>query len=236
MSPGAKRFHALGTDDKSVQGLMQAFGRRFGMETFISEILAFKFNGNFGARKAEIKNGLSKLLADCSSKHSFLRAKAYYSLRYDSDVIFWLMSKDPDEIAKAKAGIELLLGGVAGVSHGFLSVYRQSRQHEASEGNRFFVAYPMSKSPEWYLIDEAERKRIVADHVRVATSSLNNNGISSFTTESFGIGDSEFVVIYELSDIGKWVAVTEELRHVEARKWITNEHPILVGIEGLENI
>ena len=202
------------------------------METFISEVLAFKFEGDWTARKAKIKAGLSKLLADCASKPSFLKAKAYTSLRYDSDVIFWLMSKDPDEIAKAKAGIEELLAGAASISHGFLSVYRQSRQHEASGSNRFFVAYPMSKSPEWYLLDEAERKRIVADHVKVATSSPNNNGISSFTTESFGIGDSEFVVIYELSDIGKWVAVTEELRHVEARKWITNERPILVGIEG----
>ncbi len=207
-----------------------------GMETFISEVLAFKFNGSWHAKRSEIKAELSRLLAERDGRPSFLRAKAYSSLRYDSDVIFWFMSKDPDEIANAKAAVESLLDGVASVSNGFLSVFRQSRQHEPSVDNRFFVAYPMSKSPEWYLIDEAERKRIVADHVRVATSSLNNNGISSFTTESFGIGDSEFVVIYELSDIGKWVAVTEELRHVEARKWITNEHPILVGIEGLENI
>lgn len=207
-----------------------------GMETFVSEVLAFKFNGNWHAKRAAIKEELSRLLSDCASRPSFLRAKAYSSLRYDSDVIFWLMSKDPDEIAKAKAAIGSLLDGVASISNGFLSVYKQSRQYEPSHDNRFFVAYPMSKSPEWYLLDEAERKRIVAEHVKVATSSQNNNGISSFTTESFGIGDSEFVVIYELADIAKWVAVTEELRHVEARKWITNERPILVGIDGLEHV
>ena len=46
----------------------------------------------------------------------------------------------------------------------------------------------------------------------------------------FGIADYEFVVIYEIPNIFEWVAVTEELRSAEARKWITNEAPILTGI------
>jgi chlorite dismutase len=94
----------------------------------------------------------------------------------------------------------------------------------------------MSKDPSWYLLPEAERKSIIAAHVKIAIESSNNYGVISYTTESFGIGDWEFVVIYELRNIAKWVAVTEELRHAEARKWIRNETPILTGIKRIDGL
>ena len=58
----------------------------------------------------------------------------------------------------------------------------------------------------------------------------NNKDILSYTTYSFGIGDQEFVVIYETDSLYSWMKVTEKLREVEARKWIIKETPILTGI------
>lgn len=181
--------------------------------------------------KSRVMSRLSRRLV-AAKKAGFKKAEAYRSLRPGSDIIIWMMSKDADAIADLKEETGLILGANASIVHGFLSTYEMSREVKEPTSSKFFIAYPMSKSPEWYLKTEEERKRIVAEHVKIAINSEYNDGIASYTTESFGIGDSEFVVIYELGNIWNWVRVTEQLRHARARSWITNESPILVGIKG----
>ncbi len=104
------------------------------------------------------------------------------------------------------------------------------RDNLNQEPLEYFVAYPMSKSPEWYLLDYDERKEIMMDHIRSAMSNPEQEGIRSYTTYSFGIGDQEFVVLYEVPDLAKWSHVTEKLREAKARKWISKETPILIGM------
>ncbi len=99
-----------------------------------------------------------------------------------------------------------------------------------AEPKKYFVAYPMSKDREWYLINYEERKKILSGHIGTARSDKESTGILSYTTYSFGLGDQEFVVLYEVDDLGSWSHVTQKLREVMARKWIINESPIFIGI------
>ncbi len=94
---------------------------------------------------------------------------------------------------------------------------------------KYFVAYPMKKSVDWYLLPFDEREKIMMEHINIAKNHPKNNGIRSYTTYSFGIGDYEFVVIYEIPNLSDWVEVVEKLREAKARKWITKEEPLLVG-------
>ena len=209
------------------------------MERFISEVIAFRLDDSWwklsNKGRAAVKAGLARLLSG-ALRSGFIKAKAYASMKPESDIIFWLMASSPSKVIEAKLAIEESLSGYASFRQGFLSTYFMSREMDASKGGKFFVAYPMSKEPGWYLKPESSRRSIVAEHVKIATRSEFNDGIASYTTEAFGIGDSEFVVIYELKDIWNWVRVTEQLRHATARKWITNETPILVGLEGLDSL
>ncbi len=174
--------------------------------------------------------------AESWKKRGGERFNVYESLRHDCDIIFWFMAKDPGAVSDARFYVEKELAGLAKPRHGMLSVFKNARKRSTTGEYKYFVAYPMSKDPGWYLIPGAERKKIVADHVKIAMESSNNYGVISYTTESFGIGDWEFVVIYELRDIPRWVDVTEELRHAEARKWIRNETPILTGIKRIDGL
>jgi chlorite dismutase len=88
----------------------------------------------------------------------------------------------------------------------------------------------MSKSNDWYLLPYEKRKEVMDEHIKVAMTDENNKDILSYTTYSFGIGDQEFVVLYETDDLYSWMKVTQRLREVEARKWITKETPIFTGI------
>jgi Uncharacterized conserved protein, COG3253 len=69
----------------------------------------------------------------------------------------------------------------------------------------------------------------MAEHIGMARSHPESGQIRSYTTYSFGLGDQEYVVLYEASSLTAWSHVTEKLREAKARKWIVKEEPILVG-------
>ncbi len=155
--------------------------------------------------------------------------RTYSSLRYDVDLILWLSSKKEETILKFKLFVEELFGDCASVEYGFMSICKKGPSESVKY--KFFVAYPMKKSNDWYLLPMEKRNKIMSEHIAMARLSTNNNGIISYTTKSFGISDDEFLVLYEVESISHWMHVVEELRQSESRKWITNEKPVLVGIE-----
>lgn len=203
-------------------------------EDCISSVLSFSFNEKWwGFSEVDKKMRLDAMKRDLNSwkkRTGALKSEIYDSLRWDSDIIIWNMCKNPTDLLVIKQKIEKTFSGYAQITYGMLSVYSNNRKKPEKGVKTYFVAYPMSKEPEWYLLPKEESKRIVAEHVEIAISSKSNDGIESYTTKGFGIADSEFVVIYEIPDLYSWVRVTEELRGARARKWITNETPILTGI------
>ncbi|MCY0858812.1 MAG: chlorite dismutase family protein [Sulfolobaceae archaeon] len=171
--------------------------------------------------------------------------KRYISLRSDYDIIYWLSSFDTTIIPELRYAILSSFREHGNENYSMLSIYKpspyvQSKNFDikaflSTEPLRYFIAYPMKKSVDWYLLPYNERKQIMDEHIKMAMTHPKNRGIRSYTTYSFGIGDYEFVVIYEAPSLSDWVDVVEALREAKARKWITKEEPILVGEnEGLE--
>ncbi|MGP6239160.1 chlorite dismutase family protein [Cuniculiplasma sp. SKW4] len=163
----------------------------------------------------------------------------YESLRGDCDIIGWASADDPSNILSLLKELKNSIRGNGEIVHSFLSIYQRSPylknslniEKQINESRKkYIIAYPMSKSNDWYLLPYDERKRIMDEHIRTAMTDPNNKDILSYTTYSFGIGDQEFVVIYETDSLYSWMKVTEKLREVEARKWIIKETPILTGI------
>jgi chlorite dismutase len=165
-------------------------------------------------------------------------SKAYASLSEGVNVIGWHASREPEELIKVRE--EALASGLE-EKHWWPAVYKESpyaRGYRAGEvldlvtrakGLPWLVAYPMKKSPEWYLLPFEERRSIMAEHIRIAREAVGNANIKSYTTYAFGIADYEFLVIYEVSDLAGWVEVVERLRAAQARKWVVLEEPVLVG-------
>jgi len=87
----------------------------------------------------------------------------------------------------------------------------------------------MKRDPEWFLMDEENRRKILEEHIRIARTHPEGKDIISYTTYSFGIDDQEYVVIYELDSLVNWSHVVAKLREAKHRKWIIKEEPILVG-------
>ncbi|EFD92232.1 MAG: Chlorite dismutase [Candidatus Parvarchaeum acidophilus ARMAN-5] len=153
----------------------------------------------------------------------------YSSLRYDTDIIFWMTADSWEKLSAFKVFLSKTFGDYGEFNYGFLSVCQ--KPFVENKNAKYFIAYPMRKSTEWYLLPENERKQITAEHISMAKSSGNNNNISSYTMKSFGVSDDEFLVLYELPSINEWIRVVEELRQARARKWVTKEIPVLAGIK-----
>ncbi len=201
------------------------------MGLLISNVLGYGLSWEWWELDRREREGiLSEVSAVTSHAKSsgFLKAETYESLRYDCNLIFWLLAGEPKEVMSVKAGLDKSFGKYATARYGFLSAY-ENKGGKDTKGKDYFVAYPISKSPEWYLLDRGDRMGIMAEHTNMAITDPNNKGINSYTTMSFGIDDNEFVVLYELDSIQDWVLVTQNLRSAKARRWITNEKPILVG-------
>lgn len=204
------------------------------------QVVSLKFEHGFHAieesEKGRIVNDLNELLEGARSE--IVEFRIYRSIRYDSDYILWISTYEPSSIGLILRDLKTSSSGFLQPTHGFLSIYQESpylkKNQELSDTLKepplpLFVAYPMWKSSDWYQMSYEERKNIMAEHIGVAVSHPSNKGIRSYTTYSFGISDAEFVVIYEVDDLASWSKVTQALREVQARKWITSETPVLVG-------
>ncbi|WP_236749016.1 chlorite dismutase family protein [Acidianus manzaensis] len=205
-------------------------------------VFSLRFNRDWWRLQSLDRKDISSKMKEIEDKFSnqFISLKKYASLSKDSHLIYWISSDNTLKLIDFRFSIISNLRGYAEENDIFLSVFRPSPYMKKNSNIdyksilnlpplKYFVAYPMKKDPEWYLLPFEDRENIMKEHISMAINNPDNNGIRSYTTYSFGIGDYEFVVIYEIPDLRNWVNVVEKLREAKARKWITKEEPLLVG-------
>ncbi len=204
-------------------------------------VATFSFNNQFYSLEQPERDAVVEALNVTFREYEgkLINLRMYRSIRHDCDVIFWLSTHDPMDMSRFKESIMRAMKGYGTAQYSMFSLYEHSpylRDVRSLEDTlrfvpkRYFVAYPMSKTPDWYLIDYDERKKILAEHIGMATSHPENQDIRSYTTYSYGLGDQEFVVLYETDSLSQWSHVTGKLREATARKWIIKEEPIIIGI------
>ncbi len=91
---------------------------------------------------------------------------------------------------------------------------------------RYLSVYPFTKTPEWYLLDYGERRRLMIEHGEMGREFPE---ILTNTVNSFGIQDQEFVVALEDDDPNQIIKMVQRLRAAEVRKWTGLDTPIFFG-------
>lgn len=97
---------------------------------------------------------------------------------------------------------------------------------KGSPAKRYLSVYPFTKTPEWYLIDYQERRRLMVEHGEMGREFPE---ILTNTVNSFGIQDQEFVVALEDDDPEQLIKMVQRLRSAEVRKWTALDTPIFLG-------
>jgi chlorite dismutase len=92
---------------------------------------------------------------------------------------------------------------------------------------RYLIAYPFTKSAEWYLLGREARQGVMNEHMRVGRG---YPGVRQLLGSSFGLDDGDFLVAYDTDDLAVFGDLVRELRGTESRRSTVNDKPILLGI------
>jgi chlorite dismutase len=156
-------------------------------------------------------------------------------LRADADLMIWLHGPDPEALQRDLRRIrrtELLKN--------LLPTWNSMGVHRDAEFNRAHVpgflrgerardwlcVYPFVRSYEWYLLPEAERRAMLADHGRKGAAFT---GVVANTVASFALGDYEWILPMEADELTDLVDMMRELRYTDARRHVREEVPFYTG-------
>lgn len=156
-------------------------------------------------------------------------------LRADADLMVWWHAPSADLLQEAYQRLRRTALG----AH-LQPVWSQVALHRPAEFNKShvpaFVAgepprgyvcvYPFVRSYDWYLLDDQERRALLAEHGQMARGYPD---VRANTVPSFALGDYEWILAFEADDLDRIVDLMRHLRGSGARRHVREETPFFTG-------
>jgi chlorite dismutase len=156
-------------------------------------------------------------------------------LRPDVDLIIWVHAPKLDQLTTLAARLDkTAIGAALRRAQGYIGAAGMS-QYDPNHGpaflkgiasKRYLSVYPFTKTPDWFLLDFAERRRLMLEHGEMGREFPD---ILTNTVNSFGVQDQEFIVALEDDDPNQIIKMVQKLRGAEVRKWTAVDTPIYLG-------
>ena len=156
-------------------------------------------------------------------------------LRADADLMLWLHGDDP-------AGLQAALRRLrrTALLAGLLPRWNAMGVHRGAEFNSshvpgflrgetargWLVVYPFVRSYDWYVLPDAERSRMLADHGRKGAA---YRSVVANTVAAFALGDYEWILPMESDSLTDLVDMMRDLRATDARLHVREEVPFFTG-------
>ena len=156
-------------------------------------------------------------------------------LRADADLMIWTHAAEAESLQWANRELRR-----SRLLKSLLPTWNAMGVHRDAEFNKSHVpgflrgvepkgwltVYPFVRSYEWYLLPEAERSKMLADHGRKGAAF---RGAIANTVSSFALGDYEWLLAFEADELYRIVDLMRELRNTEARRHVREEVPFYTG-------
>ncbi|MFE0590216.1 hydrogen peroxide-dependent heme synthase [Micromonospora echinospora] len=156
-------------------------------------------------------------------------------LRADADLMVWWHSSSSDDLQDAYGRFRRTALGRA-----MTPVWSQMALHRPAEFNKshipaflageearaYVCVYPFVRSYEWYLLPDAERRELLAEHGRMARGYPD---VRANTVASFALGDYEWMLAFEADELHRIVDLMRDLRASRARRHVREEIPFYTG-------
>ena len=157
-------------------------------------------------------------------------------LRADADYMIWWHSATVESVQAAYASFrrDTALGRAS------VAIWSQVALHRPAEFNkshipaflagetpkRYLCVYPFVRSPEWYLLPDRQRRRLLAEHGAMARDYPD---VRANTVSSFGVGDYEWILAFEADQLHRILELMWHLRASETRRYLREETPFYTG-------
>ena len=156
-------------------------------------------------------------------------------LRADADLMVWWHAAESEDLQKAYHRFRRTSFG-----RRLEPVWSQLALHRPAEFNKSHVpaflndeepkahicVYPFVRSYEWYLLPDEERRRMLAEHGKMARDYPD---VRANTVASFALGDYEWILAFEGDELYRIVDLMRHLRASDARRHVREEVPFYTG-------
>lgn len=179
---------------------------------------------------------VEKLFAELDEADTVVRGVYDVSgLRADADVMLWTHAATSEELQSAYHRFRRTAFGAR-----LDPVWSQMALHRPAEFNKSHVpafladedakkhvcVYPFVRSYEWYLLEDEERRAMLAEHGKMAR---DYKDVRANTVASFALGDYEWLLAFEADDLYRIVDLMRHLRGSTARRHVREEIPFYTG-------
>ncbi len=156
-------------------------------------------------------------------------------LRADADLMIWWHATSADDLQEAYHRFRRTTLGLR-----CEPMWSQAALHRPAEFNKSHVpaflageeprayvcVYPFVRSYEWYLLPDAERRAMLAEH---GTMARDYPDVRANTVASFALGDYEWILAFEADELHRIVDLMRHLRGSAARRHVREEVPFYTG-------
>ena len=156
-------------------------------------------------------------------------------LRADADLMVWWHAPSSDTLQDAYHALRR-----SDLGRGLQPVWSQLALHRPAEFNKghvpafmageeprgYVCVYPFVRSYEWYLLEDEERRRMLAEHGKMARDYAD---VRANTVASFALGDYEWILAFEADELARIVDLMRHLRGSETRRHVRLEVPFYTG-------
>ncbi len=186
--------------------------------------------------RAAIAAEVERVIDELAGQDVVLRgAYDVAGLRADADFMLWLHAETSDALQDAYARFRRTALGLA-----CEPVWSQMALHRPAEFNkshvpafmadeharRYVCVYPFVRSYEWYLLEDSERRELLAEHGQMAREFSD---VRANTVASFALGDYEWMLAFEADELHRIVDLMRHLRGSRARLHVREELPFYTG-------
>jgi chlorite dismutase len=188
------------------------------------------------ADRAALAAEVEGLIEQLAAKDVVVRGTYDVSgLRADADLMVWWHSGSPDALQDAYGRLRRTALG-----RHLEPVWSQAALHRPAEFNKshipafladevprgYVCVYPFVRSYEWYLLDDEERRVMLAEHGQLARGFPD---VRANTVAAFALGDYEWMLAFEADELHRIVDLMRELRASQARRHVREEVPFYTG-------
>ena len=156
-------------------------------------------------------------------------------LRADADLMIWWHASTAEALQAAYNALRRTALGDR-----LVPVWSQMALHRPAEFNKshipafladeqprdYVCVDPFVRSYEWYLLDDEERRAMLAEHGKMAREYPD---VRANTVASFALGDYEWILAFEGDELHRIVDLMRHLRGSVTRRHVREEVPFYTG-------
>ena len=179
---------------------------------------------------------VEELYAELAEKDIVVRGTYDVSgLRADADLMIWWHAPNAEDLQDAYSRFRrTALGRCCEPVWSNMALHRPAEFNKShipaylagEKAGAWAAVYPFVRSYDWYLLPDAERRALLAEHGQM---SREYPDVRANTVPAFALGDYEWLLAFEADELHRILDLMRHLRGSETRRHVRVEVPFYTG-------